>query len=133
MVGEIFDRILNTLDNILSIKELPNIGTLPPPVVTLSQSRAGMSVDRAWSKVLEFKKSKGIPTGPLADGSDNIDDMMWRTVIQAIMDEIVNESKISTAIIPGTQIVGIGIGNLGIPIVFYGSTTTFGIGGTIIE
>lgn len=133
MVGEIFNRILNTLDDVLSIKELPNIGVLPPPVVTLSQSRAGMAVDRAWGKILEFKKEKGLPTGTLADGSDNIDDMMWRILIEAIMEEIYSHSKITTAISPGVQIVGTGIGNLGLPVVVYGATTSFGIGGTIIE
>ena len=133
MIGEIFDTILNTLDDILSIKELPNFGVLPPPIVVLSQGRGGMSALRAANKVLEFKKSKNLPTGNLTDGTANLDDLLWYTAIQAIIDEITNESKITTAASPGTQLVGTGIGNLGIPIVIYGATTTFGIGGTIIE
>jgi len=133
MIGEIFNDILNTLDNILSIKELPNFGVMPPPLIPLSQFRNGMSAIRAASKVYEKKKELKIPTGPLPDGSENNDDILWYTAIQAIMDEITNEAKISTSITPGTQIIGTGIGNLGIPIVIYGATTTFGIGGTIIE
>lgn len=133
MIGEIFNTILNTLDNILSIKELPNFGVIPPPIVVLSQARGGMSALRAANTVLEKKKALGLPTGNLTDGTANCDDILWYTAIQAIINEITNESKITTATSPGTQLIGTGIGNLGIPIVVYGSTVTFGIGGTIIE
>ena len=133
MIGELFNTILNTLDDILSIKELPNFGVLPPPIVVLSQTRGGMSALRAANTVLEKKKALGLPTGNLTDGTANCDDILWYTAIQAIINEITNESKITTATSPGTQIVASGFDAVGIPVVVYGSTVTFGIGGTIIE
>ena len=133
MISEMFDTILDTLDNVLSIKELPNFGVLPPIVLPNSQYRGGMSATRAVGKVLEFKKSKGLPTGTLPDGSDNLDDQLWYVAIQAIIDEIVNEAKISTSIYPGIPIQAGGFDATGIPVAVVGFTQSYGIGGTIIE
>jgi hypothetical protein len=132
MVKEILDAALNTLNDILSIKPPPNLGTIPSPIVVLSKTRNGMSALRATNKVLEKKKELGIPTGNLTDGSANDDDILWYIAIKAIIDEITNEAKITSSAIPGTQVVASG-GNVGGPIVVYGSTTTFANGGTIIE
>jgi hypothetical protein len=133
MIEEIFDSILITLEDILSLKELPNFGVLDPTTTTNSRVRGGMSAIRAASKVLEFKKAKGLPTGPLPDGSPNIDDELWYIAIQAIMHEIVNESKISTSVYPGTLLSAEGFDAAGVPVAVIGFTTTFGIGGTVIE
>jgi len=132
MTSSILECAIITVANILAIRELPNVGVIPQPLVALSKSRGGMSSLRAANKVLEKKKELGLPTGNLADGSANFDDILWYTAIKAILDEITNEAKISSTSIPGTQIVASG-GNVGGPIVVYGATTTFADGGTIIE
>jgi hypothetical protein len=132
MIVSILDAAINTLNDILSIKPPPNLGTLPSPIVVLSKTRSGMSALRATNKVLEKKKELGIPTGNLTDGSANDDDILWYTAIKAIIDEITNEAKITSSDIPGTQVVASG-GNVGGPIVVYGATTTFANGGTLIE
>jgi len=132
MIDSLLKDTIQTISNILSIKELPNVGTIPPQLAALSKSRGGMSALRAANKVLEKKKELGLPTGNLTDGSANYDDILWYTAIKAIMDEITNEAKISSTSIPGTQLVASG-GNAGGPIVVYGATTSFSDGGTIIE
>jgi hypothetical protein len=132
MTSSILESAISTVANILAIRELPNVGVVPQPLVALSKSRGGMSSLRAANKVLEKKKELGLPTGNLADGSANFDDILWYTAIKAILDEITNEAKISSVAIPGTQVVASG-GNVGGPIVVYGATTTFADGGTIIE
>jgi hypothetical protein len=132
MIDNIFKDAIETLSNILAIKELPNFGFVPTPVVALAKTRGGMSAIRAANKVLEKKKELGLPTGNLEDGSANDDDILWYTLTKALMDEITNEAKISSTSIPGTQIVASG-GNAGGPIVVYGSTITFSDGATIIE
>jgi hypothetical protein len=132
MTSSILECAIITVANILAIRELPNVGVIPQPLVALSKSRGGMSSLRAANKVLEKKKELGLPTGNLADGSANFDDILWYTAIKAILDEITNEAKISSTSIPGTQVVASG-GNVGGPIVVYGATTTFADGGTIIE
>jgi hypothetical protein len=132
MTSTILERAITSIQNILSIKELPNIGIVPQPLVALAKSRGGMSALRATNRVLEKKKELGLPTGNLADGSANFDDILWYTAIKSILDEITNEAKISSVAIPGTQIVAAG-GNAGGPITVYGSTTTFADGASIIE
>lgn len=132
MVKNTLDSAINTLNDILSIKPPPNLGFVPPQLTVLSKIRTGMSAMRAANKVLEKKRELGIPTGNLTDGSANYDDILWYTAIKAIIDEITSEAKITTSSIPGTQVVASG-GNVGGPIVVYGSTTTFSDGGTIIE
>lgn len=132
MVSSLLENAIVLLKDILSIKPPPNFGTIPSPLVTLSKTRGGMSALRAANKVLEKKKELGIPTGNLTDGSANDDDVLWYVAIQAIIDEITQEAKITTASLPGTQIVAAG-GNAGGPITVYGTTITFADGGTIIE
>jgi hypothetical protein len=132
MILSILEAAINTLNDILSIKPPPNLGTISPPIVVLSKTRSGMSPLRAANKVLEKKKELGLPTGNLADGSANFDDILWYTAIKAIIDEITNEAKITSSSLPGTQIAASG-GNAGGPVVVYGATTTFSDGGTIIE
>jgi len=132
MIKDILNSAVKSIESILKIKELPNVGVVPPPLVTLSQFRGGMSALRAANKVLEKKKELGIPTGNLTDGSANHDDILWYTAVKAILHEITLESKITTTMLPGTQVVATG-GNVGGPIVVYGSTITFAQGGTVIE
>jgi hypothetical protein len=132
MIKDVLKAGIETIKNILSIRQLPNAGVVPQPLTTLTQFRGGMSALRAANKVLEKKKELGIPTGNLTDGSANDDDILWYTAIKAILHEISVESRITTTILPGTQVVASG-GNVGGPIVVYGSTVTFGQGGTVIE
>lgn len=132
MIDNIFKDAIESLSNILAIKELPNFGVIPPQLSALSKFRGGMSSIRAANKVLEKKKELGLPTGNLEDGSANDDDILWYIAIQSIIDEITKEAKITSTSIPGTQITAAG-GNAGGPIVVYGATINFTDGGSIIE
>jgi len=132
MNGQLTKRFIKSVNDILEIQELPNVGKVPKPTVYLSNTRNGMSAIRATEKVLLAKRELGIPTGNLTDGSANYDDILWYTAIKAIIDEITIEAKITSTSIPGTQVVASG-GNAGGPIVVYGSTTTFTDGGAVIS
>jgi hypothetical protein len=132
MIISILEAGINTLNDILSIKPPPNLGAIPAPVVVLAKTRTGMSSLRAANKVLEKKKELGLPTGNLADGSANLDDILWYTAIKAIIDEITIHAQVTSSSLPGTQMVAAG-GNAGGPVTVYGSTTTFSDGSTIIS
>ncbi len=132
MTNQILKNLINSVNKILEIQELPNIGQIPKPLVPLSNTRNGMSAIRATEKVLMMKRELGLPTGNLTDGTANHDDILWYTAIKAIIDEITNEAKITTTSIPGTQVAASG-GNAGGPIVVYGATTSFSDGGVIIS
>jgi hypothetical protein len=124
----LMDNAIIALNNILSIKELPNFGSIPSYFVTNSRIRPGISVDRAWFKVLEKKKDLGLFVGTLPDGSKNYDDEIIREIIKAIVDEITIYSKVYTADFPGTDVV---IATPGGPL--YGKTTKYSFGGGIIQ
>ena len=132
MSSDIIKDLIKSVNNILAIQELPNVGQIPKPLVSVSNTRNGMSAIRATEKVLVAKRELGLPTGNLTDGTANDDDILWYTVIKAMIHEITTESKITSTSIPGTQLVASG-GNAGGPIVVYGSTTTFTEGGTVIS
>jgi hypothetical protein len=132
MTGDILKNLMKSVNNILAIQELPNVGQVPSPTVPLSQSRNGMSAIRAAEKILLKKRELGLPTGNLADGTANDDDILWYETIKAVIHEITTESKITSVSIPGTQMTAAG-GNAGGPIVVYGATTTFTNGGSIIS
>jgi hypothetical protein len=132
MTKEILEAGINTLNDILSFESPPNIGAIPSEIVVLASGRSGVSPTRAANKVLEKKKELGIPTGNLPDGSPNDDDILWITAIEAILHEIIHEAKITTGILPGTQMTAAG-GNAGGPVSVYGISTTFAKGSTIIE
>lgn len=132
MVSNILTTIINQINSVLKIKETPNFGKLPAPLISETGIRNGMSVKRVFSKYLEMKKQLNIPTGNLEDGTPNYEEILIYTLIQAILDEMRLESKINTAIRPGQNVVASG-GNAGGPITVYGVTTTYGTGGTTIE
>ena len=132
MILSILEAALNTLNDILSIKPPPNLGSIPKEVVVLAKTRGGMSATRAANKVFEKKKELGLPTGNLPDGSANFDDILWLTFAQAIIEEITVHAKITSTSSPGTQIVAAG-GNAGGPIVVNGQSITFSNGAAIIE
>jgi hypothetical protein len=132
MVIEILESRLNELNDILSIKSPPNLGSIPKEVVVLAKTRGGMSAFRAANKVYEKKKELGLPTGNLPDGSANFDDILWLAFAEAIIEEITVHSKITSTSSPGIQIVAAG-GNAGGPIVVNGQSITFSDGASIIE
>lgn len=132
MTGDILKNLMRSVNNILAIQELPNVGQIPQPAVYLSNHRNGMSAIRAAEKVLVKKRELGLPTGNLVDGTANDDDVLWYTVIKALMHEITTESKITSTSIPGTQITAAG-GNAGGPIVVQGATVSFTNGGAVIS
>jgi hypothetical protein len=132
MSGDILKNLMKSVQNILGIQELPNVGQLPQPLVYLATHRNGMSAIRATEKVLVKKRELGIPTGNLEDGSANDDDILWYTAIKAIIHEITTEAKITSTSIPGTQVTAAG-GNVGGPIVVQGTTITFSEGASVIS
>jgi hypothetical protein len=132
MTNDILKNLIKTIENILGIQELPNVGKIPKTLVPLSNIRNGMSAIRATEKVLVMKRNLGLPTGNLVDGTANDDDILWYTAIKAIIHEITSESKITSTSVPGQQTVASG-GNAGGPVVVYGQTITFSDGGSVIS
>lgn len=123
----LFDKSVTELNDILSIKELPNFGGIPQPIVPNSRTRPGVSVQRAYERVMAKKEELGLFIGVLPDGSKNKDNEIIREIITAIIDEITLYSKINSVDLPGTDVVVASpVGPL------YGKTVNFSIGGASI-
>jgi len=52
---------------------------------------------------------------------------------QAIVNALLTEAKIEVVLPPGIQIVSVGVGNLGAPVISLGATTTMGIADGVIR
>jgi hypothetical protein len=67
-----------------------------------------------------------------ADGP-NVEEAMELIRIKKIVNALLNEAKVDVVIPPGIQVITVGIGNLGAPVVSQGATTTLAIGDGIIR
>jgi hypothetical protein len=134
----IFDlsTIQGVLNMILSAFKLPEppIEPLPPPLIMVGAPlRPGISSQEIASRIITRQSEAGLPVGDVfADGPNSSETMM---VIQCeeITNALLNESVVNVVIPPGVGIVGVGVGNLGAPIIVQGFTTTMGVGNGIIR
>ena len=53
--------------------------------------------------------------------------------IEEIVDALLNDAVVNVVIDPGVSVMTTGVGNLGAPVVSFGTTTTMGIGNGIIR
>lgn len=134
----IFDlsTIQGVLNMILSAFKLPEppIEPLPPPLIMVGAPlRPGISSQEIASRIIARQSEAGLPVGDVfADGPNSTETMM---VIQCeeIINTLLNESVVNVVIPPGVGIVGVGVGNLGAPVIVQGFTTTMGVGNGIIR
>jgi hypothetical protein len=134
----IFDlsTIQGVLNMILSAFKLPEppIEPLPPPLIMVGAPlRPGVSSQEIASRIITRQSEAGLPVGDVfADGPNSTETMM---VIQCeeIINTLLNESVVNVVIPPGVGIVGVGVGNLGAPIIVQGFTTTMGVGNGILR
>jgi hypothetical protein len=67
-----------------------------------------------------------------ADGP-NVEESMELIRTQAIINALLTEAKIEVVLPPGIQVVTVGVGNLGAPVISLGTTTTLGIADGVIR
>ncbi len=130
------NSISGVLNLILSAFKIPDepVTPLPPPLILVGASlRPGISSQAIASRIISRQSEAGREVGDVfADGPNN-EEAMELIRIEEIVNAILTESVVSVVIPPGVGVAGVGIGNLGIPVVFQGATTTLAIGNGVIQ
>lgn len=130
------NSISGVLNLILSAFKIPDepVTPLPPPLILVGASlRPGISSQAIASRIISRQSEAGREVGDVfADGPNN-EEAMELIRIEEIVNAILTESVVSVVIPPGVGVSGVGIGNLGIPVVFQGATTTLAIGNGVIQ
>jgi len=125
--------VLKMISGVFSAAQTP-VTTLPPPLIlTGGLIRGGLSAKNIAAKIISRRAEAGLPSGDIDEGYPNTDELMMRIITEEIINSILTESVVQVAIQPGTQVTAGGVGNLGIPIVVQGATTSIGVGKGIIS
>jgi hypothetical protein len=128
--------IQGVLNMILSAFKLPEtpVEPLPPPLIMIGAPlRPGVSSKEIASRIITRQSEAGLPVGDVFADGPNTTEAMLVIQCEEIINALLNESVVNVVIPPGVGILGVGIGNLGAPVIVQGFTTTMGIGNGIIR
>ena len=128
--------IYGVLNMILSAFKLPEtpVEPLPPPLIMVgSNLRVGLSSKQIASRIISRQSEAGLVVGDVFADGPNTSEAMLAIQCEEIINAILTESVVNVVIPPGVGIMGVGIGNLGAPVLIQGVTTTMGIGNGIIR
>jgi hypothetical protein len=95
--------------------------------------RPGISSKEIASRIISRQSEAGLPVGDVFADGPNSTEAMLSIQCEEIINTLLTESVVNVVIPPGVGIVGVGIGNLGAPIIVQGFTTTMGIGNGIMR
>ena len=128
--------IQGVLNMILSAFKLPEtpVEPLPPPLIMVGAPlRPGVSSKEIAARIITRQSEAGLPVGDVFADGPNTTEAMLAIQCDEIITSLLNESVVNVVIPPGVGIIGVGVGNLGAPIIVQGFTTTMGIGNGIIR
>jgi hypothetical protein len=125
--------VLNTILSAFKLPEKP-IEPLPPPLILVGGNlRTGLSSKQIASRIIARQSEAGLPVGDVYADGPNTNEAMLAIQYEEIINAILTESVVNVVIPPGVGIIGVGVGNLGAPVIVKGFTTTLGIGNGIIR
>ena len=125
--------VLNTLLSAFNIPQEP-VAPLPPPLIMVgSVLRPGLSAKMIAARIISRQSDSGRQVGDIFADGPNTEEEMEVIRIEEIINAILTESVVNVVIPPGVSVSTTGIGNLGIPVISQGATTTMGVGNGIIR
>jgi len=130
------NSISGVLNLILAAFSMPDepISALPPPLILLgAKLRPGLSASAIASRVISRQSEAGLPVGDVFDDGPNSNELMIVIMVEEIINAMQTEAVVNVVIPLGVSVSTTGIGNLGIPVVSQGVTTSLGIGNGIIR
>ena len=95
--------------------------------------RPGISTLSIVSNVVSRQSEAVLPVGDVFADAGNSNEMMFKIIVQEVIDALLNECVINVVIDPRVSVVTTGVGNLGAPVVSMGYTTTWGTGNGILR
>ena len=112
----------------------PPVQALPPPLLVAGATlRPGVSAKGIASRIISRQSQSGRQVGNVFVDGTNVEEAMELIRIEEIVDAILNQAVVNVAIAPGISVMTVGPGNLGIPVVSQGFTTTIASGNGIIR
>jgi hypothetical protein len=125
--------VLNSVLSSFSIPETP-IEPLPPPLIMFgAKLRPGLSAQSIAAEIISKQSDAGRVVGDVFADGPNVEEAMEVIRVQQIIDAILTKAKVEVVIPPGVAVSTVGVGNLGIPVVSQGATTSMGIGDGVIR
>ena len=125
--------VLNIILSAFAIPEEP-VTPLPPPLILLGGNlRPGISTSSIAARIISRTSESGKPVGDVFADGPNVDEAMEVIRVEECINSLLTESVVNVVIPPGVSVTGIGIGNLGAPVLIQGVTTTMGVGNGIIR
>lgn len=101
------------------------IKPLPSPLLLLgAKLRTGITSSEIASRIISRQSEAGLVVGDSFGDGPNTAEAMLVIMIEEIVNAILTECKVEGAISPGIAVTTIGIGNLGLPVVSKGVTTS---------
>ena len=125
--------ILNVILSAFSMPE-PPVEPLPPPLIMIgAKLRPGLSAQSIAADIISKQSDSGRVVGDVFADGPNVEEAMELIRVQEIINALLNEAKVDVVIPPGVSVSTVGVGNLGIPVVSQGATTSMGICDGIIR
>jgi len=125
--------ILNIILSAFSIPEEP-ISALPPPLIILgAKLRPGISSSEIASRIISRASEAGKVVGDVFADGPNVDEALEVIRAEECVNSLLTEAVVNVVIPPGIAITGVGVGNMGAPVIIQGVTTSMGIGDGIIR
>lgn len=126
-------NILKIIDAAFAIPDEP-LTPIPPPLLLIGGVlRTGLSADDIAAKIISRQSEAGLLVGnAFADGGNSIEQMELIR-IQEIINAIMLKAKVEVVVPLGIAVSTVGVGNLGAPVISFGSTTSIGTGYGIIR
>lgn len=129
-----FNSLNSIVEAVVGLFKLPAppAPTVPPPIILLSARRSGLSATRVAKNIISRQVEAGINVGILPSGAVNPSEIMERIRTEEIVNEILENMKITVTIPPGVPVITFG-SNGGGPVISQGSTISFALGYAVAQ
>lgn len=136
LIDDGIESIQSIIDVILGIFKAPKppLQPLPPPLLLIGGvQRQGLCSTEIASRIISRQSEAGLIVGDVFEDGSNTAEAMEVIRMEELINSLLTEAKIEIVIPPGVQVMTIGTGNLGAPVVSMGATTNIGVGYGVIR
>ncbi len=128
--------ISSILDIIISAFKIPKqpVTPLPPPLILAGANlRPGVTSSSIAARVISRQSEAGMVVGDVFADGPNTSEAMELIRVEEIVNALLTEAKIEVVIPPGVGVTTVGVGNLGVPVISQGVTTSPAVGSGVIR
>lgn len=128
--------ISSIIDIIISAFKIPKepVTPLPPPLILAGANlRPGITSSSIAARVISRQSEAGMVVGDVFADGPNTSEAMELIRVEEIVNALLTEAKIEVVIPPGVGVTTVGVGNLGLPVISQGTTTSPAVGSGVIR